>query len=213
MAIEWLGTIAAGVVGLAGIRATYLTGKQGRQHTEQMALRAYEQQRKLAEDARRQERLGDAYVRLLVMVEHTGAWAQAVKPVVDTDPPAPDPALPSADTQIQAAAAVNAFASDGVRDALKAWRDVVMQVIKKVQLINLEESLRGQEEFRGVDFGRPRLQLEALRPKEAEARSLLTDRVASDLGHRPAKFDVGLVSEQSDRGLTASRSSTGIDAT
>jgi hypothetical protein len=77
---EWIGTVA---LGLAGIGATLLAGKFERGHSQRMA-----------DEARQQERLADAYVRLLVLVERVGQWAQMVMPLMDTDPPQPVRPLP-----------------------------------------------------------------------------------------------------------------------
>lgn len=200
MAVEWLGTAVAGMVGVAGITFTWLTGKQARDHAERLGERTFEQQRQLAQDARTQERIGDAYLRLLVMVEQTGAWAQVVKPIMDTLPPQPVPELPDIADQIEVEAAVNAYASAEVRDSVHAWRDVVMNMVTKVRLVDFEREAIERDEHRQVDFGSPHRELTDLRPKEAQMRARLVDRVAAELGHRSTRtrFEGNSVEAASD---------------
>ncbi|WP_152547093.1 hypothetical protein [Amycolatopsis orientalis] len=184
MAHEWLGASIAGTVGLAGMFFTWLSSKQGRDHAERLAKDRFEHERKLAQEALEQERLGDAYVRLLVMVERCGAWAQSVKPMLDTDPPQPVPPLPEIDAQTEVEAIVSAFGSKEARDRLDSWRNVVKDIIAAVGLIDLEraDALKGGSA--SVDFGQPYLKLRDLRPAERSAREELASQVARELGHR-----------------------------
>lgn len=200
---------------MTGIAATYFTGKRGREHAERLASQAYEQQRILASDARIQERLGEAYLQLLVMVEQSGAWAQAVKPIVDTDPPRPVPPLPEIDTQIAVEAATNAFASAPVRKALRAWREVMTEILRQVQLIDLEKEARSRGEHRGVDFGSPYRGLTELRPKESEARERLSDHVADELGHRllTTRSEVGGLATVPEAGAKVEREGKDTEGT
>jgi len=94
VANEWIpvigaaiGATAAVIVGVTGIVFTWLTGKQAREQAELVADKRLEHERTMAHEARRQERRGNAYVRLLTVVETTGQWAQMVKPMLDSDPP------------------------------------------------------------------------------------------------------------------------------
>jgi hypothetical protein len=167
-----------------GVFFTWPTGTQGRDHAERLAKQTYEYQRQLAEDARTQERLGEAYLNLLEMVEQVGAWAQAVRPVVDTDPPRPVPDLPDVREQIRVEAASNAFASAAVREALGAWRRVVRDVEHAVLLIDLERDAGVRGERLHAQLQSPWLKLQELRPAEVRARRDLIERVADELGHR-----------------------------
>ena len=127
-----------GGLGAAGIGATLLAGKFERGHSQRMA-----------DEARQQERLADAYVRLLVLVERVGQWAQMVMPLMDMDPPQPVRPLPGLDEQAEAEAVVNAFGSDQVRQGFKAWRDVIQDMIRAVHLINLGRRLVGATNAHG----------------------------------------------------------------
>ena len=167
MAWEWIGTSA---VGGLGIFFTWLTGKQGRD-----AARAD------AKEAREQQRLENAYVDLLDMAERAGHWAQMVLPVVDTNPPQPDPDLPSVNEQAHTEALVKAFGSKDVRERMEVWSDVVKEMNATVGLIRWIEAdttrHRGSQE-------NPRGKLQDLRREEREAREALGNQVAVELRHR-----------------------------
>jgi hypothetical protein len=67
-------------------------------------------ERLLAKEAREQQRLESAYVRMLAMTEQAGQWAQKLCPLMDTNPPQPVPAeLPSLEEQAHTVALVQAF--------------------------------------------------------------------------------------------------------
>jgi hypothetical protein len=119
------------------------------------------------------------------MAEQIGAWAEAVKPFMDTIPPRPVPEFPAIGVLIEIEATVKAYASIGVRAAACAWRDVVGDMVAKVQLIDMESDALDRDERRHVDFGSPRQQLADLRPKEKQMRARLVDHIAAELGHRP----------------------------
>jgi hypothetical protein len=172
------------MLGLAGMYFTWLSSKQGRDHAESLARERFEHERKLARDALDQERLADAYVRLLVMAERTGAWAQSVKPLMDTDPPQPVPPLPEIDAQAEVEAIVNAFGSGVIRESLDLWRRVVKDIISAVGLVDLERDAATKAYNADVDFGQPYRKLMELRPRERTARDALSDQVALELGHR-----------------------------
>ncbi|MFI5583753.1 hypothetical protein ACIA5G_01860 [Amycolatopsis sp. NPDC051758] len=186
MTNQWIGVSVAGFLGLAGMFFTWLSSKQGRDHAERLAQQRSRHERQLAKEAREQERLGGAYVRLLVMAERSGAWAQSVKPMMDTDPPQPVPPLPEIEAQTEVEATVSAFGSHEVRSRLDRWREVVRDIISAVGLIDLERDAAQKGHSGSVDFGQPYMKLRELRPVEREARRALADQVAAELGHRTA---------------------------
>jgi hypothetical protein len=73
---DLIGFIIGGVIGIAGLLAGWLNLRESNRH--QLAM---------AREEREQERLGDAYVRLLGMVERAARWAHMVKPIIGIDPP------------------------------------------------------------------------------------------------------------------------------
>lgn len=173
MACEWIAPVATGItaaiVGGAGMFFTWLTGKQSRD-----AARAD------AKEAREQQRLENAYVDLLDMAERAGQWALMVLPVVDTNPPQPDPDLPSINERAHTEALVKAFGSAEVRERMEVWRDVVKEMIATVGLIRWIEA--DTTAHRGIQEN-PRGKLEGLRRQEREAREALGNQVAVELRH------------------------------
>jgi hypothetical protein len=173
MACEWVAPVATATtaiaVGVAGILATYFTGGKRLAH-EQL----------LAEEAREQQRLENAYVGLLDMTERAGQWAQMAYPFMDEGTPVPK--LPELPEQARVEALVKAFGSDGVRERMESWRTVVHQMTKTARLIELED--KGQSiPQAGEKSARAVFDLE-LRAQERTTREAIADQVAVELGHR-----------------------------
>jgi hypothetical protein len=177
VAYEWIGTVALGV---GGIFFTWLTGKQARDQAERQATARLGHERTMAREARQQERLASAYVRLLGMVERMGQWAQMVKPIMDTNPPRPDRPLPDLDEQAEAEAVVNAFGSDEVREAFESWRKVIEEMVMAVNVSNLVQAYKRNEDMSGGS-GEEYLKLHELRQPEAEARGALARQINQEL--------------------------------
>jgi hypothetical protein len=183
MAWEWVGPTAAAAVGVVGITFTWLSGKQGRDHAEQMARIGNDHVAAMAREERTQQRLADAYVALLEMAERVGQWAQAVRPMVDTAREQPVPPLPDLAEQATVEARVGAFGSIPVCERLDVWRSIVHDIIGKDSLIRLQEA-DAEQGRPATDVGQPRLEIHNARPKEREAREALAYQIAVELGHR-----------------------------
>jgi hypothetical protein len=185
VAHEWIGpaigAASAVVVGVAGIVFTWLTGKQARDQAELTAESRLEHERTMAREARQQERLATAYVRLLGMAERIGQWAQMVKPMLDTIPPQPERPLPNLDEQAEAQALVNAFGSDEVREAFESWQKVVRKAILEVNMINFEQARQKRSVHTVADLGEASMRLENLRPSEVKAREALGRQINDEL--------------------------------
>jgi hypothetical protein len=171
MAWEWVAPVATATVGVAGVFFTWLSGKQGRDHAE-----------KLAEDARKQQRLESAYVRMVAMSEQVGHWAQMAYPLFDTNPPLPVPPLPELQEQAHVTALVKAFGSDEVLERMETWRTVVRKMLHTGRLIELEDKGYSIRQA-GEPTARQDFDLE-LRPQERRTREALANQVAIELGHR-----------------------------
>jgi hypothetical protein len=187
MAWEWVGPVAAAtsgvVVGAVGMVITWLTSKQGRDTSEEISRNTLEQERVLASEARKQQRLEDAYVELLDMAEMVGTWAQMAYPsVAYTTAPQPDPPLPSLEEQAHTNALVKAFGSDAVRQHMANWRSVVDKMITTARSIKWRES--GQSVPQENEPNWRRVFDEELRPQEREERESLANQVAHELGCR-----------------------------
>ncbi len=166
MALEWVAHVATATVGVAGIVGTWLTANRGLAH-----------ERRLATEARQQQRLENAYVDLLDVAERVGHWAQLAWPVRDTEPPQPVPEMPSLVEQAHTEALVRAFGSEKVLQRMKTWRGVLREMQALDNVIRLAPG----------DHHQARSGFDELRPQEKAAREALGDQVAVDLGHRPGR--------------------------
>lgn len=95
------------------------------------------------------------------------------------------PPLPDLAEQAKVEALVGAFGSDAVRERMKAWRGVVLDMIRKDYVLRLDEAetKRGSGPS-GVDNAELWRFIHEARPKEQETRELLTHEIAVELGHR-----------------------------
>jgi hypothetical protein len=184
MAWEWVAPVCTAAVGAIGVVATALTAKGGRTHAERVAGRRMEHERELAEDSRRQERLADAYVELLGIVNRTAHYADMVRPFVDTNPPAPTPPLPHVDEQMRAESLVMAFGSRNVEALFETWRQTIWAIIRADQEIGF--GLTREESGRTNHMEVWRQLVDELKPAQKAARSALADAVAVELRSRPA---------------------------
>lgn len=171
--------VAGSVVALGGLAAGYVSGAKDRTQAVEMAERD-----------RLQARLESTYVELLTFAEEVGmGWAQMVLPMVGGDPDNPTaglPEMPDIKTEAAVRAKTAAFASDEVRQALDAWRQVLRDIRAKVMLIQLRASRSdlgrpgpGDEEF---DWTAVWGELETeSRPAEQKARAELQRIAAREL--------------------------------
>ena len=146
------------------------------------------------EDARRREdRLAEAYLDLLRIVERRGLWLRVtidnlvLRATADPYDELPSPAqaqAPELTDEATADALLGAFGSDPVRELYDAWRVAVILIEREYQVLAWNHSNEG----RGPDEP-PALQelanlVDDLRPKEQTARKALITQVAHELGHR-----------------------------
>jgi hypothetical protein len=181
MAYEWVSPVCVGVVGAIGIGATLRTGRQGRAHVETMTKDRFDHELRLAREAREQERLSDAYVKLLRMVERIGSWAQTVFPVHDKAQPLD---WPDTAEQGEVEAYVNAFGSELVKEAFAKWENIIENMIAAWAMTNLERADReagatAPEYRRGAFY-----KVMELRPAERDARKNLSRLVSTELRAR-----------------------------
>lgn len=176
---DWIGPVATATVGIAGIFGTWFNGKQARDDAKELATQSLSHERLMAEDARKQQRLENAYIEMLEMTEKASQWAQIAYPLFDSNPPAPVPDLPSLDAQSHVEALVRAFGSDEVLDLFEAWRSVIVEMVRCDRLIKM-----GFEHNREVVEQNPRLTFTESKEKELLARKALGKRVSVELGHR-----------------------------
>jgi hypothetical protein len=106
------------------------------------------------------------------------------------------PPLPDLAEQAKVEAVVGAFGSDAVRERMQVWRAVVLDMIRKDDVLRRDdaETKRGSQPS-GLDTADVWRLIHEARPKERETRELLTHEIAAELGHRSAP-DTGQASEE-----------------
>jgi hypothetical protein len=166
MSWEWVGPVATAAVGLGGIGATL------RATTKQLT-----NARVIATEDRQQQRLENAYVKLLDFAERIGFWAQSSYPLYDTNPGRPLAPLPPLSEQAEVQALVRAFGSADLIERMDAWAKVTQEMGYAEQLIHIEVA-DGGKEITG------RRQFIELRPQEFELRRTMAEAVGAELGQR-----------------------------
>jgi hypothetical protein len=127
-----------GLALLGGLLSGLLTNWLGDKRDQ----RKYEHERAMAMDARRQERLEQAYIELLAYLPHQAAWARPVRPFRGTVQA--DPMSFKEVKRIEAL--VEAHGSEEVRRLLQQWRECWQKIDDEVAAIGLKEKpTPGQE--------------------------------------------------------------------
>jgi hypothetical protein len=181
MTWEWV----AGTVGAVGIVSTALTARGGRKHAETLSAERIKHERALAEDARLQARLADAYVEVLTIVNRFGHWADMVRPIVEANPPAPLPPVPDLEEQTRADALVMAYGSRKVEKLFEAWRQSVWDIIRANQEIELAQEMQTKHGSTGIDLLETWRRLaDELKPAQRAARKAFSEEIAVELRSR-----------------------------
>jgi len=116
---------------LSGVLTAWLGAKRDK--------RRYTHERKMAREARVQERLAQTYVELHTYLSHHQDWANSVRPMWGPVP-APDPLPPAERWRIEAL--VTAYGSDEVRRLLGEWIEQAKKIENADQLMKLVEESR-----------------------------------------------------------------------
>lgn len=177
--ITVISIIAGSAVGLAGIVATGLGGWRDRASA-----------RTLAETARKQQRLADAYVDALALAATVGYWASRLRPVI-AGPDYQPPGAPPEQEQIRVGATVLTFGSQEVKARWKSWQQAVQDIVGadlKVRLrLDAAERHKYYQPKKGDDAAwRDPLTpwakiVDEYVPAEAAARESLIEQVAKEL--------------------------------
>jgi hypothetical protein len=209
VAWEWVAPVCTTALGAFGIAVTGLTARGGRKHAENFSNARIQHEQELAEDARAQGRLGDAYVELLSIVNRSSAYADSVRPFIDTRPPAPIPPIPSLEEQSRAEALVMAYGSRAVEELFEAWRQSVWEIIRADQTIGLAQEMQAKHGQTGINESDTwRRLMEELKPAQRATRKALAEAIAVELRSRkPAQVAPQLpraVAKSLDTRLTCS---------
>jgi hypothetical protein len=182
MAWEWVGPVATVTLGAVGIYFTYLTGDRARAHAAKLADEQLQHARTSAVEERDQQRKAETYVRCLEMAEQIGHWSQAVRPALDTTPPAPAPPLPSLQEQVSAKARLSAFGSPEVTLCWEEWEKAVGDIRHADFAIGLALGHRESRGMTGINYFEIWAELDdKMRPLERERRHLLAARIHEEL--------------------------------
>lgn len=181
-----------GLVALGGLASGWLANWQGAKRDQ----RRYDHERKMAREARSQERLDQAYIALGEYLSHFGDWARSVQPFIGPVP-TPEP-LPAGDRR-RIQALVTAHGSEEVQQLLERWGE------RAQRIENADVVIRMASESR--DPGA--LDQEALREKHAledyrkamwDAADAIRDRMRLELdaAHHPqhAELEAQLLMKQ-----------------
>ena len=187
MAWEWVAPVSSAsgavIVGGIGIYSTLKLARLNATHTD-----------KVARENRVQQRLADAYVKVLSLAEQEGQWIAATTYNCSRDKgdlwesqefrEAPKPAITD---RSSAAALLAAFGSAAVLAQHSAWRAAADAAGEWIQGIDIGMHLNGAVPDENVPPEQLKRLVYELQPKEAAARQALAEAVADELGHRRAE--------------------------
>jgi hypothetical protein len=105
-----------GLAALGGLLSGLITNWLGAKRDQ----RKYEHERAMALEARRQERLEQAYIELLRYLSPYADWAESAQRLLGKPPAIPD--LPPAEELKRVEALLEAYGSPEVRQLLREWR-------------------------------------------------------------------------------------------
>ncbi len=176
------------ILALAGISATAVVSMTGIIATATTAGRGRQAAKDLADTARTQQRLADAYIDVLTFVETVGTWSQLVRPALDREL---NVALPDQDSEVLAKAKLAAYGSAEVKNLFGVWRECVLKIQQADARIGRRIAKAEEHKHLPMREGQneswrdplpPWEELEdTLRPAERVARADLVERISSEL--------------------------------
>jgi hypothetical protein len=123
---EWVSPTAGGLVGLAGVAATYFTGRGSSKQALQVARDNAAHVERMALHSRSQDRLTEAYLTMLELVAEQARWAGRSRRVGTPDEPAPEIGpIPGEQRQHRVWALLAAYGSEVVRTRFEEFEDAV----------------------------------------------------------------------------------------
>ncbi len=172
------GLVAVGAA-VGGLLSAWLSNWLGAKRDE----RSYGHEQEMAREARRQDRLDQAYIELGMYLSRYADWARSVQPFWGPVP-APDPLPPAERWRIETLVAQ--YGSSDVRQLLEQWGQ------KASKIDNADRVIRSVEQSSNPS---PEIDREALREKQAlpdyrramdEAAEAIRDQIRRELsGERP----------------------------
>ena len=160
--MDWVSPVVSGVVGLGGLAVGWRLSTGARTHEVAKWHR---------------ERRADAYVELLEVAEDIGHVVAVAFPMVETNPPRPEPELPSGVRQGRARARIAAFGSREVKAAADIWLEAASSALSTAEEVAFFRRAANASE-REI---RARQRLEDARAAEQAARGALDEAINADL--------------------------------
>lgn len=168
MAWEWVSSVSTATVGVVAILGTNWAANRGRRHEREMAEERHSHERLTTHEQWIRDHRKDTYISLLDHAEAVGLFVQRIHPMMDTNPPRPEPELPGDEQQQHVRARVIAFGSEAVKGRMKEWHTLVQRAIRAAGGVS-----------HGIEGARQ--QLHDLRGEERKARESMGQQIADEL--------------------------------
>src|SRR4051794_38175271 len=168
MSANW-STITTGLVGIAGIAATYFGGRQ----QANVTLR-------IAREERLQRRLEGSYIALQRAIDRYAGWAASVVPIIAAIGQDEYPPPPTGD-DIATASAMQAYWSPDVRAAVERW------TAKRNELAQQVSIARVLDNERTPDWLNARNRAHSLKQELREAENDVLAQMTRDLHGEPGR--------------------------
>lgn len=144
---------------------------------------AHAHERQMAQEARRQDRLEQAYTELGIYLSHHADWARSVHPFIGPVPP-PDPMPPAERWRIETL--VTNHGSPEVRGLLDRWAEIARKIDNADAVIRMAEQSREPGGL-AEEALRERLALEDHRKALYEAADDIRAQMSAELDGRAAQ--------------------------
>ena len=156
---------------LSGLVTNWLGDKRDR--------RKYEHERAMALEARRHERLEQAYIELLGFLSHYAEWMGSPRRLLGQEVPLPDP--PPREELLRVMVLLEAYGSQEVRRLLREWRSCAEKLEHAdagLPLVQLDDEAHAEEEAWARD---PVKVIAAHRKAVLTADQAIRDRIRQEL--------------------------------
>jgi hypothetical protein len=186
VAWEWVGPVATGIVGVAGVIGTAKVASGGRSHDERMAREA----RVASHESWHRDRRAMAYASYLDQAVDQSEIVARAFPIMDTDPPAELVPMPSVERQRAAWVQIQAYAPRSIKELARSWDALTRRALWEAEAISRHQ--------KNVEARR---RLDDLRPQVRDALMALTDAIADDLAMTPDARDLARERDQDVDGV------------
>ncbi len=162
-----------GLVALGGLAVALIGARRDKSR--------YSHEKELAREARRQERLDEAYLQLGIYLARHEDWARSVRPFRG-QPAAPDPMPPGERWRIQTL--ITNYGSPEVRGLLGRWTEVARKIENADQVIELANQARGPAPELNEEARREHMAMEDYKKELAEAVDDIRAQMNAELAGR-----------------------------